>query len=501
MYFYSMKKTILTFLLPICVCSGAWAQKVGNPNEFAQTITAEDLEKHLKVIAADSMEGRDTGSEGMRKAGRYIAAHFKELGLLAPITKGDSKSYMQEYMLAKRAWQATTTLSVGKNTYKFGTDFYALRFPSASPFELKAEVVIVPNDGIESLEKMNVKGKAVVFLEEKVEINKRIASRAKELGAVAVIVVKSLDQEKFKEALQTNAYYYSGRQPSLVGKKDEAIYYISPAVAKELLGTEKLEKALKQVGKPAKTTVVIKGEYSEKIEFKADNILGFLEGTDKKNEILVITAHYDHVGMQGGKLHNGADDDGSGTVSVMEIAEAFAKAAQRGARPRRSILFMTVSGEEKGLYGSQYYTDYEPIFPLENTVVNLNIDMVGRIGGDYIAKNEPNYIYLIGSDKLSTELHNLGEEVNKRGDNLILDYKYNSDSDPNRFYYRSDHYNFAKNNIPIIFYFNGVHEDYHKPTDDVEKINFAKMTKIARLVFNTAWEIANRDNRLVVDKK
>ncbi|TAE09434.1 MAG: M28 family peptidase [Bacteroidetes bacterium] len=433
-----MKKTILTFLLPICVCSGAWAQKVGNPNEFAQTITAEDLEKHLKVIAADSMEGRDTGSEGMRKAGRYIAAHFKELGLLAPITKGDSKSYMQEYMLAKRAWQATTTLSVGKNTYKFGTDFYALRFPSASPFELKAEVVIVPNDGIESLEKMNVKGKAVVFLEEKVEINKRIASRAKELGAVAVIVVKSLDQEKFKEALQTNAYYYSGRQPSLVGKKDEAIYYISPAVAKELLGTEKLEKALKQAGKPAKTTVVIKGEYSERIEFKADNILGFLEGTDKKNEILVITAHYDHVGMQGGKLH---------------------------------------------------------------TVVNLNIDMVGRIGGDYIAKNEPNYIYLIGSDKLSTELHNLGEEVNKRGDNLILDYKYNSDSDPNRFYYRSDHYNFAKNNIPIIFYFNGVHEDYHKPTDDVEKINFAKMTKIARLVFNTAWEIANRDNRLVVDKK
>jgi hypothetical protein len=288
-YFYSMKKTILAFLLPICMCSGAWAQKVGNPNQFAQTITEEDLTRHLKVIAADSMEGRDTGSEGMRKAGRYIAAHFKNLGLLPPVGKGDNKSYMQEYMLAKRAWQATTTLSVGKNTYKFGTDFYALRFPSASPFELKAEVVIVPNDGIESLEKMNVKGKAVVFLEEKVETNKRIASRVKELGAVAVIVVKSLNQEKFKEALQTNAYYYSGRQPSLVGKKDEAIYYISPAVATELLGTEKLEKALKQVGKPAKTTITIKGEYSEKIEFKADNILGFLEGTDKKDEVLVIT--------------------------------------------------------------------------------------------------------------------------------------------------------------------------------------------------------------------
>jgi Zn-dependent M28 family amino/carboxypeptidase len=272
-------------------------------------------------------------------------------------------------------------------------------------------------------------------------------------------------------------------------------------VAKELLGTDKLEKYLSKAGKSAKEAIRIKGEYSEKIEFKADNILGFLEGTDKKDEVLVITAHYDHVGMQGGKLHNGADDDGSGTVSVMEIAEAFAKAAQSGARPRRSILFMTVSGEEKGLYGSQYYTDYEPIFPLENTVVNLNIDMVGRIGGDYIAKNEANYIYLIGSDKLSTELHNLGEEVNKQGDNLILDYKYNNDNDPNRFYYRSDHYNFAKNNIPIIFYFNGVHEDYHKPTDDVEKINFAKMTKIARLVFNTAWEIANRDKRLVVDKK
>jgi len=301
--------------------------------------------------------------------------------------------------------------------------------------------------------------------------------------------------------LESYAYYYEGAQTGLVSKKDEAIFYISPKLATQLFNGKNLSESLQRVGKTTHHKINIQGAYKEKIEFVSENVLGFLEGTDKKDEIVVITAHYDHVGTTDGKVYNGADDDGSGTVSVMEIAEAFSKAAQEGSRPRRSILFMTVSGEEKGLFGSQYYADYDPIFPLEKTVVDLNIDMVGRLGGDYIAKNEPNYIYLIGSDKLSSELHELSEAANKKRDNLILDYKYNDEKDPNRFYYRSDHYNFAKNNVPIIFYFNGTHPDYHQPTDDIEKINFPKMTKIARLVFYTAWEIANRENRLKVDKK
>lgn len=229
-----------------------------------------------------------------------------------------------------------------------------------------------------------------------------------------------------------------------------------------------------------------------------ENVVAFLEGSEKPDEILVISSHYDHVGVDdAGNVYNGADDDGSGTVGVLEIAEAFKKAAEDGYTPKRSILFLNNTGEEKGLIGSKYYTD-NPIFPMENTVADLNIDMIGRI--DPAHEGNENYVYLIGSDKLSTQLHNLSEEVNQKYMNLDLDYKYNDENDPNRFYYRSDHYNFAKHNVPIIFYFNGTHADYHKMTDTPDKINYDLLAKRAKLVFLTAWEIANRDERLVVDK-
>ncbi len=229
-----------------------------------------------------------------------------------------------------------------------------------------------------------------------------------------------------------------------------------------------------------------------------ENVVAFIKGSEKPEEVLVISSHYDHVGMDdAGNIYNGADDDGSGTVGVLEIAEAFVQAQKDGFTPKRSILFLNVTGEEKGLVGSKFYTD-EPIFPLENTVANLNIDMIGRI--DPAHEGNDNYVYLIGSDKLSTDLHNLSEAVNKKYVNMDLDYKYNDENDPNRFYYRSDHYNFAKNNIPIIFYFNGTHADYHKPTDTPDKIEYDLLAKRTQLVFLTAWEIANRDARLVVDK-
>ena len=229
----------------------------------------------------------------------------------------------------------------------------------------------------------------------------------------------------------------------------------------------------------------------------SENVLAFIEGTEKPDEIIVISAHYDHVGTQNGEIYNGADDDGSGTVAIMEIAEAFKKAAEKGNGPKRSILFLHVTGEEKGLLGSKYYTNY-PVFPLINTVANLNMDMIGRV--DDAHENNPDFVYLIGSDKLSTELHEISEAMNEKFTKLDLDYTYNSDDDPNRFYYRSDHYNFAKNNIPIIFYFNGTHQDYHKPSDTPDKINYELLEKRAKLVFYTAWELANREKRIVVDK-
>ena len=239
-------------------------------------------------------------------------------------------------------------------------------------------------------------------------------------------------------------------------------------------------------------TDFIKKIFKKNKIIRGENVLGYIEGSDLKDELIIITAHYDHLGKHDTLLFNGADDDGSGTVAIMEIAEAFMLAKIDGKGPRRSILIMPVSGEEKGLLGSKYYTD-NPIFPLKNTIANLNIDMIGRIDNMHL---DGNYVYLIGSDMLSKDLHNINEEINKKHIGLELDYTYNTDDDPHRYYYRSDHYNFAKNNIPVIFYFNGVHEDYHKTTDTIEKIDFNKIEKITRFVFLTAWELANKEERI-----
>lgn len=227
------------------------------------------------------------------------------------------------------------------------------------------------------------------------------------------------------------------------------------------------------------------------------NLLAFIEGSEYPNEIIVISAHSDHIGRrQDGEIYNGADDNGSGTVSLLEIAKAFKKAEQDGNAPKRSILFLHVTGEEIGLFGSDYYTQ-NPIYPLNNTICNLNIDMIGRI--DPNKKDNPEYIYLIGSNKISTELHYISETANSIYTNLDLDYTFNDENDPNRFYYRSDHYNFAKNGIPVIFYFNGVHEDYHDVGDTPDKIEYNLLAKRAKLVFYTAWEVANKEERLSID--
>ncbi len=231
----------------------------------------------------------------------------------------------------------------------------------------------------------------------------------------------------------------------------------------------------------------------------SENVLAFIKGSEKPDEVIVISAHLDHVGMDSaGNIFNGADDDGSGTVAVMEMASAFQQAKQDGNGPKRSILFLHVTGEEIGLYGSKYYVEH-PVFPLKNTVCDLNIDMIGRIDPD--KKDNPEYLYLIGSNMISQELQDISTQVNDKYTHLELDYKFDDPNDPNRFYYRSDHYNFAKNGIPVIFYFNGVHADYHKMTDTPDKIEYDLMAKRAKLIFLTAWELANRDQRISVDKK
>ena len=225
----------------------------------------------------------------------------------------------------------------------------------------------------------------------------------------------------------------------------------------------------------------------------SQNVIGYIEGSEFPDEYVFIAAHSDHVGVIDGEIYNGADDNGSGTAAVLEMAEAFSLAIKDGYQPKRSIVFLHVTAEEVGLHGSRYYTE-NPVYPLKNTVATLNIDMIGRV--DYRHIDNEDYVYLIGSDKISTELHFVAQKANSQFTNLDLDYKYNEDNDPNRYYYRSDHYNFALKGVPVIFFFNGEHEDYTKPTDTADKIIYPLLAKRAQLVFATAWYLANAEKRL-----
>nr|WP_321222517.1 M28 family metallopeptidase [uncultured Psychroserpens sp.] len=229
----------------------------------------------------------------------------------------------------------------------------------------------------------------------------------------------------------------------------------------------------------------------------SQNVIAFIEGSEFPEEVIIISAHSDHEGFNDTEIYNGADDNGSGTAAVMEMAQAFKMAAADGYKPKRSVVFLHLTGEEVGLTGSRFYTQY-PVFSMKNTVANLNIDMIGRV--DEAHASSPNYIYLIGADRLSTQLHYISEAANKEFTNLELDYKLNRDNEPNRYYYRSDHYNFALKGVPVIFYFNGEHKDYHQPTDTPEKLNYKLLEKRTKLIFATAWYLANSKKRIVVDQ-
>ncbi len=220
----------------------------------------------------------------------------------------------------------------------------------------------------------------------------------------------------------------------------------------------------------------------------SENVIAFIKGSEFPDQYIVLSAHYDHIGMANGEIYNGADDNASGTTAVLEIARVFQKAVKEGKGPKRSVIFLHCTGEEYGLHGSRFYTQY-PLYPLEQTIANLNVDMIGRIDDKHIGTGD--YIYLVGADRLSKDLHNLSEATNKKYTNLILDYTYNDPNDREMIYYRSDHYNFAKNNVPAIFYYNGTHADYHKPTDTSDKIMYDAMLPRVQLIFATLWELAN----------
>ena len=501
-----MKKLLLTLLIASTFVRG-YAQNQ-DAIKYAATIHKQDLYGHLSILASDALEGRETGKRGQKMAAAYIRAYFQELGLIAPVDTKGGKSYFQEFDLENNQ-PGDTYFKIGKEKKSNGKNtLYWGRMNSDSEQTIKA--VFVGEGDTATFTSMDVKGKAVVIQAKgEFDLLRQKRNYADEQGAAIVLMVNTDSQKDFDEFMDKWKGYFMRSSMNFATKDpitSGGLFFVSPENAAAVLNSsvDKINTALTdyKAGKKKALKKIKPGKFTYKTArgkktIRTENVLGFLEGTDKKEEVVVITSHYDHIGKIGDKINNGADDDGSGTSSVLEIAEAFVKAKAAGKGPRRSILFMTVTGEEKGLLGSEYYSNH-PVFPLENTVVDLNIDMIGRIDPEH--EKNSNYVYLVGSDRLSTELHDLSEKANETFTQLDLDYTYNDESHPDRIYYRSDHWNFAKNNVPIIFYFNGTHADYHKPTDTIEKIEFELMAKRAQLVFHTAWVIANRDQRIVTDK-
>lgn len=502
----------LLFVLLLAGCASA--QKAVTPEDFAKTITAQDLKNHLTIIASAEMEGRNTPSPGLEKAADYISGQFKNFGLKA----GNNGSFRQTYSLYKDS-AAEMKLTINGKDFQAYSDF--------APFFLNKDDLNqhfdefafvgygIVDDRRNDYDGIDVKNKLVVFLNGSPKnyttaLSGRLSPAftsnkikiAMEKGAAAIMVIT----DKLPARVNSRSTY----RPQISGaagrtSMNAPIYYVNENVVSAVSG-ENLQTVISAVDNGnaplgiQKNDVTIR-QRTVQSQASASNIIGVVEGSDKKDEYVIVTAHYDHVGKDAeGNIYYGADDDGSGTVAVIEMAEAFAKAKKAGKGPRRTVIFMTVSGEEKGLWGSEYYAA-NPVYPLAKTSANLNIDMIGRIGEEYLGKSDAeNYVYIIGDDKLSTDLNPITDMVNNKFTKLKLDRRYNGD-DPERFYYRSDHYNFARNGVPAIFYFNGVHADYHKPTDTVDKINFNLLAKRAQLVFHTAWEMANREEMVKRDMK
>lgn len=481
-----------------------------NPVTYASTITEEELKEHLYIYASDEFEGRETGEPGQKKAVEYLTNAYKSLDV-NPAVDG---SYIQKVPLEFRKIPQGT-FQVGATTLTQGDDFVTM---NAMQEEYSGVVYVgygIEEGDYDSYAGLDVEGKVVLAKagEPKDKAGNYVFSGTQEpskwsnlsegiskrrdlataKGAKAILLVDDNNFGRYQRYFKAMSSRNSGSMRLKSNQESASLVILNSASGDAFhKGFAEMDES-KMINQ--NWTAAMNSDNSE---VDTENVVAVLRGSEFPDEYVVISSHLDHIGVSQGEVNNGADDDGSGTVALLEIAEAFKQAAKDGNGPKRSLVFLHVTGEEKGLLGSQYYTDMDPIFPLEQTVANLNIDMIGRI--DPKRTGDRNYIYLIGSDKLSTELHELSEAVNAKYTNIELDYTYNDENDPNRFYYRSDHYNFAKNDIPIIFYFNGTHADYHRPSDTPDKINYDLLKNRTQLVFYTAWEIANRDSRLVVDK-
>lgn len=511
---------LLIFIAASC------APKAGNNTASASKdpITVDFLKQHLSVIASPAMEGRNTPSAGLDRAADYIQQQYKSWGLLAPQSLN---GYRQYYPLTKDSL-LSASFSLSGQPAVYGSDF-VVQLSNNANANISSEGIVFAGYGItdkyyDDYKALDVAGKLVVIaLGEPVENKVFVATNsqrgewgfrglakklalAKQKGAAGVLLINPA-QSTFDGKYVANSYVGSVQMPRPATAPSIPSLVISRQMLTKLFSVEEADKIF--------ATANLSGKYSSSKVFSsksfnlslnkiqknqsASNVVAMVEGSDKKDEYVVVSAHYDHLGIQDGKIYNGADDDGSGTVAVMAMAKAFADAKAAGKGPRRTIVFLNVSGEEKGLWGSEYYASH-PALPLEKTSANLNIDMIGRVDTERKTADSLNYVYVVGHNKLSSNLSSYNVRANASAGNLVLDYKYDDPNDQNRIYYRSDHYNFAKNGVPALFFYDGMLKgDYHKPTDNIEFINWELYRKRALLVYHTAWEIANADEMVKRD--
>jgi hypothetical protein len=518
---------------------------------FQESITEDFLFQHLSVIAHDSLKGRETGMPGQKIAAQYLSDFYTDLGL-TPI--GDENTFFQHFKL-----DAEQTDSLVYRTYRIQDSDTLLINHSVTSSDTYSEYVQVfggsrslrgdivfagfgLNDsqkGVSHLDGIDLQDKWVMVFEEipyiadgdtlinpNLSNNFRFTEIANRSDAKGIIAIGNESPQDFQDLKQLNSYLMTKPRNMRLQYLEGGIIrrgfpkgylQVSPELAVELLELESISELqeLKE-GLIENITEFAPHQlpyfldyvpYDSDTEVETENVVAFLEGNDPelKDEVVVLTAHYDHIGITwpdetGDYINNGADDDGSGTVALMAIANALQKASESGIHPRRSILFLHVSAEEVGLLGSRYYSDH-PIIPIEQTVVNYNADMVGRSTTERAESGDTDYIFIIGGDIISTELDSLVHEANRKSVDMELDYTYNDLNDRNQFYRRSDHWNFGRLEVPFVFFFTGVHEDYHSPGDTIDKIDFPKLTRTTRLIYASTVEAANHDHRPLVDNQ
>jgi hypothetical protein len=517
-----MRKILsLLFILPFAYsCSVAQ-----NPSKYANLITEESSREHLTILASKEFAGRGTGQEGGKKTVKYVEDQFKSFGL-KPIVNG---TYLQQVPLLQISYKVDS-FSLGNQTLVYGQDFYVQGDNSIASFNANEIVFVgygIQDEKFNELKNTDIAGKVVLLINEGEPVDaegKSIitgttskstwsSSRFKRLQEIMKLnpkLILAASSQNDVMIQRMNSRGLMGRVALDKGNANQnqrvsiPVVHIKTSLADQLLAqtNTSVDKFKAQNAATPAEPQIIKSSLNASMGVKNEkisdpNVIGYIEGTDLKNEVVVVSGHWDHDGiLPDGTFFPGADDNGSGTVGVVEIAKAFAKAKKEGKGPRRSILFIALAAEEKGLLGSQYYVE-NPIIPLTQTVACLNIDMIGRIDDKHL-NGDHNYIHVIGVNKLSTDLKPIVEKANAET-KMKLDYDYDHPEEPMRLYYRSDHYNFAKNGIPSLFFFSGLHPHYHTPEDTVDKIDFPMMVKREKLIFYTTWEIANRDKKPVVD--